>query len=145
MAVQESSGASLAIATSLPATYNQAGYEALSWTVIGEVTGVPMVGESNAVVTHSPLDTIDVEKFPGSRNFGSAVIPMALDDADAGQTAAEGQLRNNVSFRIAFPDGEEHYFTALVTSFQSGAPGPDSICAAQMGLDLTKGLTKVAA
>jgi len=112
MAAQESIGTTIAISAAVPATFDVAGFDALSFTEIGEVTEVNEYGGEAAVIEHTPLKTGITQKLHGAINNGSLSVPMALDRGDAGQiiVGASYSSRDQVSFRVAFPDGSIDYF-----------------------------------
>ena len=93
-------GTVFAISATLPATPNEAGYSALTWVTVGEVTDIPTFGPSHEVVTHTPLATGVTAKYHGAKNNGSLTIPMALDPTDTGQIALKAALANRA--RVAF-------------------------------------------
>lgn len=148
MAIQEGSGTIVGISVTLPTTFDDDGtngYPSETYVTVGEVMSVPQYGSVNNVIRHLALAEIDVDKRPGSRDNGSIVLPLALDDADTGQIAIEGALRTEVAIEIQLPNGEEHYFTAYVMSYQQGVAGADSMWSASVGLEITRPVVKVAA
>lgn len=56
MSVNTSLGITIAVTTSAPATEDEAGYEALTYTNIGEVVNIGEIGPSAAVVNHDAID-----------------------------------------------------------------------------------------
>jgi hypothetical protein len=112
------------VSPNLPATYNQAGYEATAvvWTLIGKVKTFPEFGSDRSVAEWRPIAG-PVEKAKGAPNYGGG--PMVLGDlpADAGQVilkAAEASP-NHYSVKAVFPDGEKAYFDVLVCSWRASA------------------------
>ena len=67
MAVHSSAGSTVAICATAPATYNEAGYDALVWTLIGEVTDIGDFGREYAKIEHKPVATRATQKLIGAR------------------------------------------------------------------------------
>lgn len=133
MAWQTAAGASLAIATAgAPATFDQAGYSALAYTEIGEITNIGEFGKEFNLVTHQPLATRGVKKGKGSYNNGSLSPSLALDPDDAGQVALEDASESDESraFRITLQDGTSYYLMGKVMSFKKSVGGVDDVVTA---------------
>lgn len=140
MAVQTAATTEISISASIPATFNAAGYAAVTaWSVIGEVTDAGTHGRVYQAVTHNPLGSRGTQKFKGSFNEGTKTIQMALDDSDAGQILAKTALNSDddYSFCVEYPDGSKDYFQAKVMSFTKSASTVDSIVTASMDLEIT--------
>jgi hypothetical protein len=120
MAIQTSAGTTLGIVSGTPATYDAAGFGALAFTTVGEITEIPAFGSVYNLITHSPLGERRVVKRKGSVNDGTLTLSFAADAADAGQVAAKAAAATDteVSVEITYPDGEIDYFTGLVMSYQ---------------------------
>lgn len=139
--IRSGAGTVVAISSSLPATYDESGFSALTYTTVGEVTGLPEHGAEYTLITHLPLATRVVNKRKGSVNYGSFTIPMALDDFDGGQTIAESHASGanvdaSASFKVTYNGGGVEYFTAQVMSFMRAAVDADSILAASMAIEI---------
>lgn len=147
MAIQTSAGTTLAIVSGLPATYDQAGFEALTFATVGEITEIPSFGSVYNLITHSPLGERRVIKRKGSINDGAMTLSFAADASDTGQIAAKAAAATDVevSVKITYPDGEDDYFTGLIMSYQASAPGVDSIKTDMITLELTNAPVNVAA
>ena len=118
----ESIGSIISIATGQPATSDQAGYEALSFTAIGNVASIGPYGDTHADITPPPdLATGRQLHFTGTRDGGEIPIACHTEDySDAGQDAirtANGTLPN-YSFKVADPDGNTDYFYGKVVSYR---------------------------
>src|SRR5258706_15975839 len=102
--VETVAGTLISISAAQPATFNVAGYAALSWTGIAEITDGGDHGREYAVVTHMPIASRGVQKFKGSFNEGSKSLQLALDNDDAGQVLAKAALLsdNDYSFKVAY-------------------------------------------
>lgn len=139
MAVRTSAGTTIKLSAGAPATFNAAGYAALTWTTIGEVTDLGEFGREFNLVTHNPLGSRGTVKKKGSFNEGSITLQLGLDTDDAGQILAKTAhlSDNDYSFEIATQNGDKYYFQAQVMSFKVGVGGVDQITAATIMLEIT--------
>ena len=140
MAVQTVAGTKISISASIPATFNAAGYAAVTgWAQIGEITDGGSHGKTYAEVTHNPIDTRMTQKFKGSINIGTKTLNLAIDDDDAGQILVKTALDSDsdYSFKVAYQDGAIDYFQAKVMSFEKATASVDSIRTATVNLALT--------
>lgn len=153
MAVQKGATTTISIVAAQPATYDAAGYAAVTgWAVIGEVTSMSPIGKTFAEITHSPIATRMIQKFKGSINIGNQTMELAIDEDDAGQIVANAALDsdNDYSFKVEYPDGAKRYFQAKVMQFDEGVASTDSLIAGTLMVALTGtktgvGIVKVAA
>ena len=148
MPVQTSTGVLYATVAASPATIDAAGFGALSYTNVGEVTDLPEIGADVTVVTHMPLATGVVEKFKGFKNFGSFPLGFADSITDAGQLVLESGAtgaNENVqhSSRITLQDGTFIYFTNKVFSFKIIPGSADSIVGATASIEIESKLVMV--
>jgi len=132
-------GSRLFVSAGLPATYNKAGFEALTFTEVGAVTEIPQFGKIYNVVTHLPLGSRQTIKRKGSYDNGDIDVPYAFDvDDDAGQVILEGAVDSDASFSfrvdIQDPALKSVYFTAQVTSRPITVGSTDSIVMANSTL-----------
>jgi hypothetical protein len=127
-----SAGSKMYISAALPATYDKTGFEALTWTEIGEVTEIPAFGKVYNIVQHLPLADRQTIKRKGSFDNGDIEVPYAYDpDDDDGQVilTAAVDSDNSYAFKIDLKDPalKSVYFTAQVTSQPLNLGGTDSI------------------
>ena len=115
-------GTKLAVSTSLPATEDLAGYQAVGmvYTTVGEVVEIPSFGAEHEVVSFTALADGVTRKYHGSVNYGTMTIPVGLDADDAGQTALKTALSSKarITFKITYADGTIDYFQGKVFSFR---------------------------
>lgn len=114
-------GSTLSVSTAAPATYDAAGYGALSWTTVGEITDLGSnLGREYNKVAHSPVATGQIVEKKASYRLGEIDMTCAWDQSDAGQdilrTAADHQTQV-ISVRIVKQSGDIRYFTAQVSKF----------------------------
>jgi hypothetical protein len=143
MTVRSSAGSTIKISAGIPATFNSAGYGALTMTAIGEVTDLGEFGRQYNLVTHNPLGTRGTTKLKGSYNEGTISMQLGLDTDDAGQILAKtaSLSDNDYSFEVATQNGDKYYFQAKVMSFMVTVGGVDAVTGATISLELTSGGT----
>lgn len=132
MAVITSLGTVLSAVLGSPATYDDAGFDALSFTDIGEVADLGEFGGEGEVLTHTPIATGIVNKLIGSIDYGTMAIQMGRFIGDAGQTVLkdgfDGANKGAThSFKVLYNDGAIDYFTGVVTSFASAVGSASSV------------------
>lgn len=139
MAVQTVAGTHIRISAGQPATFNAAGYAAMTFTNIGEITDGGEHGREYAEVTHNPIDTRGTQKFKGSFNEGTKTLQLADDIEDAGQLLLKAALLSDsdYSFEVEYQDGSIDYFQAKVMSFRKATSTVDTIQSASVGLSIT--------
>lgn len=140
MAFYTSAGTVLSISTDLPATYDEAGFAALTFTPIGEITGVPEHGDTYNPVTHNPIADRRTRVVKGSTALNEMSIPLALDRNDAGQVIARthtsgAKVDDPAAFKVEYPDGSTEYFNSLVMSFTVIADSVDSVLSGNINLN----------
>ena len=92
-------GTKLAISAASPATFDAAGYAALTYTEVGDVSNLGAFGANFAKVEFQPLNGGKL-KLKGSIDYGTLNPTIALDPTDAGQTllrtaAADARRRSD--------------------------------------------------
>lgn len=139
MGISTAAGTTLGISASQPATFTAAGYEALTFTTIGEITDAGSHGRVYQVPEASVLASRGVRKVKGTFNEGTKSLQLLIDRQDAGQVIVREALDSDdeYSFAVGYPDGSFDYFQALVTSFQTQASNPDSFISGTVDLAIT--------
>jgi hypothetical protein len=139
MTVATSAGAVLKISAGTPATFNVAGYEALTWTTVGEVTDLGEFGREYALVTHNPVGSRGTRKYKGSFNEGAMTLQLGLDTDDAGQILAKAASLSDADYSISVTtqNGDVYYMQAKVMSWKVGVGSVDSITTATCVLEIT--------
>ena len=142
MTVQTNAGTVISVSVAAPATHDQAGFAALTFTAIGEVVTTGTKGPSVALVTHSPLDKRAIQKLKGTVNYGTYSLGLGLDIANAGQVllkaGADGAQIDVVhSFKEVKQSGAIEYYRAVIMSFDRAGGGNDAVLGANTSLELT--------
>lgn len=145
MAVETVAGTTFGISAGVPATFNAAGYAALTYSTIGEITDGGSHGRVYAEVTHMPIGNRGTQKFKGSFNEGNKTLQLAINGTDAGQVLLKTALAsdNAFAFKVTYQGAAVDYFQARVLSFSKATAGVDSILTATVELSLTTSTTGV--
>jgi len=146
MALTEGIGGFLSVSAAVPATFDAAGYAALTFTEVGEASEIPEYGATHEVVRFTPLKTGIVNKFHGGKDFGSVTIPLGYDSADAGQIILIAALASKaaISFRETRSDGTIRYVMGKVFSYPRGQT-VSSVNMANCNIEFTTADVEVAA
>lgn len=139
-------GATLSISVTLPATYDAAGFAAVSYTSIAEITDIGELGKKYTLVTHAPVGDRKLYKFKGGYDNGQLQIQLAKATSNAGQTillAAAGSDAS-YSFRITMQDATDMYFTGKAMSFVSKVGGVNNIYGATVEVQLDSDIVETA-
>ena len=120
--VQISQGTTVAASATQPATEDIAGYVALTFTDVGEVTSFGESGGTATVASFTPVASGVVNKRKGSKDYGTMSLGMASDIADTGQillkAGFDGAQEQTIhSFEITENNGDITYFMGLISSF----------------------------
>ena len=130
---QTAAGSKLYVSSGTPATYDKAGFEALTWVEVGEVTEIPSFGKVFNIVNHNPLGDRQTVKRKGSYDTGSIDVPYAYDlsisGADAGQALLLAGLEtdSSYSFWVDIKQLKAHYFTGQIASAPTTVGSVDQI------------------
>ncbi len=142
-----SAGTTISVVDSNPATYDQAGFEGLTYSLIGEVTDLGEFGREYSAVTHNPLGDRRTVKRKGSYNDGTVAMTVARVPGDAGQTLLTTGLDSDdsYSFEVVLQDGTTLYFEAQIMSYTTNVGSVDQITTASVSLEITNDIIEVAA
>lgn len=145
MTIQSAAGASIGISAAAPATFNAAGYTALTYTLIGEITDLGEFGRDYNLIKHNPISTRATKKLKGSYDEGKIDLKLALDTADAGQILAKTASESDAdySFEITLQNGAKYCFPAKVMSFKRSVGSVDNVVSATVSLEITSSPTGV--
>lgn len=148
MTAQTAAGTKLAISVATPATFDAAGFAALTMTVIGKVEKIGSFGANFGKVEFQPLDG-PKEKYKGPPDNGTLNPSMALDSADAGQTilqaAGADKSQKLYSLGVTYQDGSKRYFQGRVFGMPETADGAGTMLMATPAIEICTDIVKVAA
>lgn len=139
MTIGTVAGTTFGISAGIPATFNVAGYEALTFTTIGSIEDGGEHGREYAEVTFNPIDTRGTRKFKGSFNEGSKTLSIAYDSSDAGMVLLKTALDSDddYSFEVTYPNGDIDFFQAKVMTLTKATGTVDSMRMASVTLSIT--------
>lgn len=115
-------GTTLSISAAEPATYDDAGYSALTYTEVGQVGSLPSFGGTAQVTDWIPLATGVVNRKKGSFDYGTMTVPLAQILSDAGQimlkAGFDGATKSQPhSVKIMNATIGTMYFTAEISGY----------------------------
>lgn len=112
-------GLTLSVSAGVPASYDETGFAALTYTAVGEVSSVGDRGQTYEDVTYTTLADRATKHLKGTSDQPETAIELVIDRSDAGQdllkTASDSD--DQYAFKIEYGNGEIDYFQALVYSF----------------------------
>lgn len=140
-----SAGTKISISAALPATYTSAGFSALTWIEIGEVSDLGEFGRQYNMVTFNPLGSRKTVKRKGSYNDGTITAQMARVPSDAGQTILTEALDsdNSYSVKVVLQNGTTFYFTAQIASYTTNVGSVDQITSASVSIEIDDDIIEV--
>lgn len=127
----------VSIASAAPATFTAAGYLALTWVPIGELTDIGTVlGREYNTSTHSPIGSAQTVEKKASYKLGNADFTCGWLEGDAGQVMLTAAASSNAiySFKVIKQDGTIRYFTAQVMKFIENLGTVDNVVQGQFTL-----------
>lgn len=112
-------GATVAVSAAVPATIDQAGFAALTYTAVGKVVEWGEVGDQSEDVTETTLAGRTCHAN-GALDGGSVAFTILIDGADAGQTilTSKNNTNDEVSVKVTDPDGKIAYFHGKVANLR---------------------------
>ena len=116
MAIETIAGTTIGISVGPPMTFDGAGYLALTYAIISEVTDAGAHGSTNTLVTHSPIGTRIVQKLKGVANQGTKTLQLAIERANPGQILLNTASKSDATyyFKMIYQGGDIDYFPAKV-------------------------------
>jgi len=124
-----SAGTCVFFAATLPATYDQAGYEALTYIPWVENTNIGEFGPSFSVLSYNTMCDGAKNKRTGTVDYGDLSFEGAYVTTDVGQAVLEAaaNARSVITVKIESPDGEVVYSTGVVSTATTMIGGPEDI------------------
>lgn len=122
----------LYIATGLPATYDESGYEALTWVQVKGVVDLGAVGGAHAAIDVPDLETGRVFKRKGAVTGATVNVTLREIAGDSGQTAlkaacqAMGASDDGYSFYTLDVNSAKEFWSGTAHSWQRRARGMTS-------------------
>lgn len=131
MSTETFAGSHLSFAAALPATYDQAGYEAVSWTQDDcSSENIPMLNDTANGVDVNTVCSSRTKTIKGKSKYDPVAFTMLSDWGNTAQgilETAKASANAVISIRITFQSGNAVYFTAQVAKFSltEGGTGDD--------------------
>lgn len=139
MGSMTAAGSALAISIATPATNDATGFNALTFTDVGQVEKIGAFGASFAKVEFQPLKGAK-QKFKGSADYGALQPSYAIDSLDAGQTlmqtSADDETQKLYSFRVTLQDGSKRFFQGRNFGNPETVDGADSMIMANPAIEI---------
>ena len=112
-------GTIVSISAGVPATYTSAGFAALTYTVVGEVSNLGDTGRTYEDVSYNTLGERGTVHLKGTYDEPETTFEMIADRADAGQilVKAASESDDDYAFKVAYQNGDVDYFQGKVFSF----------------------------
>lgn len=150
MAKQQNTGVIVSASAGQPATFDEAGYGALTFTDVGEVLSVGEFGSTVAEIQSQPLATGVTEFFAGFIEYGQAALGLERDASDAGQQILSDHTdgankREPFSVKVTLPDGEVIYLDVRCFSYTTNIGAANSMIGSAANLRVNKKPVLVAA
>lgn len=116
-----SAGSKIYISAGTPATIDAAGFGALSYTLIGDVTDLGAVGPAIASVEHVPVDQGIKYKFKTIVDNGSMALKGARVTTDPGQALLIAAVASYsaYAYKVVLQNGATIYFQGLADSYKT--------------------------
>lgn len=127
--LQNLTGTELYVATGEPATYDVAGYEALSWEKVVGLVSIGAWGDSFADVNEPLLSEGRVVHTAGNADGGEVAVAIQFRDTDAGRDILRTNAGQNaaVALKKVYPNGDGEYAVAYIGGIQSREATNDSV------------------
>lgn len=136
--VVTSAGTTLSVASAPPPTYDQTGFNSLTFVPVGEITDLGEFGKMYNLVTHMPLGSRLTIKRKGAYNSGTVQIVLGRVPSDAGQAALIAGRDSDVSrsIKVVLQTGTTIYFTAQVMQYTTKVGNVDTITQSTVKLEI---------
>jgi|GEM_PF-1399198 len=121
-------GSTVHIAVGVPATEDQAGYEAQSFTQVKKVLSVPEFGNDSEAGTVTLLETGVTQHYNGTKIVPPFTIPYVYDITDPGQVIVRANVNGptEVTIRITDVDGRDQYCQGVFANLHDIERTPQS-------------------
>lgn len=145
MSIESVAGTTLKISAGVPATFDSAGYSALTYTTVGEITDLGEFGRVYNVIKHNPIGTRGTSKRKGSYDEGALNLKLALDTDDAGQILCKTAAASDANYAVLITaqGGDKYYMQVQVTSFKTMFGSVDNMKSASIDMEITTSSTGV--
>lgn len=156
MGIFSTSGATISVTsnTTAPATFDAAGYGALSFTQINSVEDLGEFGDESSEITADDVGNRRTKKLKGQRNAGTKSLVCFIDDTDSGQgilrTAEADDSTGDYYFKVTYPnkqasggDDAIRYFGAKVMSARETLGSANNVAKITFNLGINTDIVEV--
>jgi len=145
MSIHSVAGTILKISAGVPATFDAAGYAALTYTTVGEITDLGEFGRVYNIIKHNPIATRGTAKRKGSFDEGVLNVKVALDTDDAGQILCKAAAASDSLYAVQIQSQgvDKYYMQVQVASFKVMFGTVDNMETASMDMEITTSATGV--
>jgi hypothetical protein len=140
-----SAGSKVFLSAGTPATADAAGFGALTYTEIKNVSDIGMIGPESSLITFNPVATLDTQKLKGSINNGSLDLKGARDTTDAGQgllITAQGSFAA-YAVKVVLQNTSTLYASVLVMTYKTSIGTVNQITSFESKLEISGGVVTV--
>ncbi len=145
---------SMTSTTTPPATYDAAGYAALTYVDLGCLSNIGEFGDESALVTFDCISEGRTKKIKGQKNAGQMALTVALDDTTSGfdaiQDAEADDSTGDYHFKVVFPNeqnatgtGAIRYFSGKVMSAREVLGGANDVATVNVVVEINTKIVKV--
>lgn len=156
MAVQTAAGAKIYIGPANAVANTEAAYDALTFTLIGEVEDVGEFGDVYNEILFTAIDNRRVRKKKGSVDAGTLTLTVGFDPDDAGQSAFDAAVESDLdyAFRIELNDASEggspsrpttRYFRGLAMGNRLAIGNVENIVRGNVSIGINSDIVRIAA
>ena len=133
-----SAGPTFSTASGDPATWDEAGFEAQTYNVIGKIKNGGGFGKKFQLITNQYLSQRGEEKRKGTFNAGSISLQVDILKGSAGQDMCAPALDVDAdySFRAVLQNGRTFYLRGLVTGFPVNVGGANDMTSSTITIEL---------
>ena len=138
---QTAAGVAFYIGAAAPATYDKAGYEAVTWEKVGEISNISGdIGKIFNLATFSLLEQRGIVKRKGGYNNGSVTVEYAYYRTDSGQEdliAAEN-VDIPLPYKISLTDADttQVYYMGLVMGTPISIGGAEDFLTSSVNIEI---------
>ncbi len=115
-------GTTISVSVTEPATRDQAGYAALTYTKVGATLTIPTFGGSSSPTSSTPLETGTVCKSQGPIDWGQLAMNALYVEGEAGHAILLDGLNGSnkgqdLAIEIKYPNGAIRYTGGYVGAY----------------------------
>lgn len=149
MSIASTAGTKLSVSIASPSNQTETDYKALTWTEVGEITDMGVIGADGNLITVQTIGNRLDRKLKGSINAGSQSLELNKDTSNAGQTILKEASRigsatvdTNISFKTQYKDDTLDFYQALVMSYTTNLNDSNSVTGASCQVELNTSIVE---